>query len=128
MFETNGSGTGEPAGDAGGAADGVQLETLGDALVLRVSGALDLALAPKVRQLVDRAQRLAPSVLVIDLTEVDFLASAGMAELVRAHRLIAPMAVRVVARGRVTLRPLELTRLADELVIVPTLSAALDRA
>lgn len=123
MFETNGSRT----GDAGGAVDGMRLETLGDALVLRVAGALDLVLAPKVRQLVDRAQRLAPSVLVIDLTEVDFLASAGMAELVRAHRLSTSMAVRVVATGRITLRPLELTRLTDELVIVPTLEAALDR-
>ncbi|RSM46017.1 anti-sigma factor antagonist [Amycolatopsis balhimycina DSM 5908] len=121
MFETDG------VGNAGGAADGVKLETLGDALVLRVTGALDLTLAPKVRQLVERARRLAPPVLVIDLTEVDFLASAGMAELVRAHRLAASTAVRVVATGRVTLRPLELTRLADELVIVPTLSAALDR-
>jgi anti-anti-sigma factor len=127
MFETDGRETEEPLGDAGGGADGVKLETLGDALVLRVTGALDLVLAPKIRQLVDRAQRQAPSVLVIDLTEVDFLASAGMAELVRAHRLTASMAVRVVATGRVTLRPLELTRLTDELVIVPTLSAALDR-
>ncbi|WP_410594177.1 STAS domain-containing protein [Amycolatopsis sp. lyj-23] len=123
MFETNGSGT----GNAGGEMNGVELETLGDALVLRVTGALDLTLAPKVRQLVDRAQRQAGSVLVIDLTEVDFLASAGMAELVRAHRLSPSMAVRVVATGRVTLRPLELTRLTDELVIVPTLEAALDR-
>ncbi|MBE8519601.1 STAS domain-containing protein [Amycolatopsis sp. H6(2020)] len=121
------SGTEEPLGDAGGAADGVRLETLGDALVLRITGALDLILAPKVREVVDRAQRLGASVLVIDLSEVDFLASAGMAELVRAHRLTASMAVRVVATGRVVLRPLELTRLADELVIVPTLSAALDR-
>ncbi|GHG03103.1 MULTISPECIES: STAS domain-containing protein [Amycolatopsis] len=127
MFETNGSGTGEPTGNAGGEANGVELETLGDALVLRVTGALDLTLAPKVRQLVDRAQRLAGSVLVIDLTEVDFLASAGMAELVRAHRLSTSMTVRIVATGRITLRPLELTRLTDELVIVPTLEAALDR-
>ncbi len=123
MSETNGSGT----GNAGGEANGVELETLGDALVLRVTGALDLTLAPKVRQLVDRAQRLASSVLVIDLTAVDFLASAGMAELVRAHRLSSSMAVLVVATGRVTLRPLELTRLTDELVIAPTLEAALDR-
>jgi anti-anti-sigma factor len=127
MFETSDSGTEEPPGDAGDAADAVRLETLGDALVLRIAGALDLFLAPKVRQGVDRARRLAASVLVIDLTEVDFLASAGMAELVRAHRLTPSMAVRVVATGRVTLRPLELTRLADELVIAPTLSAALDR-
>ncbi|WP_410614421.1 STAS domain-containing protein [Amycolatopsis sp. lyj-109] len=128
MFETEGSETGQPQEDAGGAVDGVRLETLGEALVLRVAGALDLALAPKLRHLVDRARRLAPSVLVIDLTEVRFLASAGMAELVRAQRSTAPMAVRVVATGRITLRPLELTRLTDELVIVPTLSAALDPA
>ncbi len=61
MFETNGSGTEEPLG-TGGSVDEARLETLGDALVLRVTGALDLTLAPKIRQLVDRAQRRAPSV------------------------------------------------------------------
>jgi anti-sigma B factor antagonist len=49
MFETSDPGTEEPPGDAGGAADGVRLETRGDALVLRITGALDLFLAPKVR-------------------------------------------------------------------------------
>jgi anti-anti-sigma factor len=125
MVETPDSKIQEPSGDDGGAADGVTLEKLDEALVLRVTGALDLTLAPKLRQLVDRAQRQAPSVLVIDLTEVSFLASAGMAELVRAHRSTASIAVRVVATGRVTVRPLQLTRLTDELVIAPTLSAAL---
>ncbi|WIY01347.1 STAS domain-containing protein [Amycolatopsis mongoliensis] len=94
--------------------------------MLRVDGALDLALAPKLRQLAERAARLEPTALVIDLTGVTFLTSAGMAELVRAHRgrtVSAPL--RVVAAGRITMRPLELTRLTDELAIYPSLSEAL---
>ncbi|KAA9158763.1 STAS domain-containing protein [Amycolatopsis acidicola] len=107
-------------------AGAVVLESSGGAAVLRVSGALDLALAPKLQQLVDRASRDHPRVLVIDLTDVDFLASAGMAVLVRTHRRHgATVAVRVVADNRLTLRPLELTRLTDELAVFPTLAAAL---
>jgi anti-sigma B factor antagonist len=128
MSEMDGAGIGRPPTDAADSAVGVTLEELGEAVVLRVTGALDLALAPKLRRLVDRVKRQAPSVLVIDLTEVSFLASAGMAELVRAHRSTASISVRVVATGRVTVRPLELTRLTDELVIVPTLAAALGHA
>lgn len=95
-------------------------------MVLRVTGALDLALAPKLQQFVDRAARLRPVLLVLDLTKVEFLASVGMAVLVRANR--QPMEatqVRVVAAARVVLRPLEMTRLTDELALYPTLAAAL---
>ena len=107
-------------------AGSVVLEQDDAAAVLRVSGALDLALAPKLQQMVDRAARLRPAVLVIDLTGVEFLASAGLAVLVRAHRQHAEhTAVRVVATGRITLRPLELTRLTDELSVHATVSAAL---
>jgi anti-anti-sigma factor len=64
--------------------------------------------------------------LVVDLTEVTFPASAGLAELVRANRqLRGQVPVRVVAGGRLVLRPLELTRLTDELDIRPTLDDAL---
>jgi anti-sigma B factor antagonist len=109
-----------------GSAGSVSLEQRGGAAVLRVSGALDLALAPKLRQFTDRAARLSPALVVIDLTDVTFLASAGMAELVRAHRGDSGSApLRVVATGRIVLRPLELTRLADELAIYPSLPDAL---
>jgi anti-anti-sigma factor len=117
---------GNSPGDAAGSAGTVALEDHDGTAVLRVDGALDLALAPKLRQLAERAARLRPAVLVIDLTDVTFLASAGMAELVRAHRgrtVSAPL--RVVAGSRITLRPLELTRLTDELEIYPSLPAAL---
>jgi anti-anti-sigma factor len=118
--------TGNSLGDAASSAGAVRLEDRDGTAVLHVEGALDLALAPKLRQLAERAVRLRPELLVIDLTGVTFLASAGMAELVRAHRATAaPSALRVVAGGRITLRPLELTRLTDELAIYPSLSAAL---
>ncbi|MEV6832375.1 STAS domain-containing protein [Amycolatopsis sp. NPDC051102] len=120
--------TGNALGDAAGSAGSVALEHHEGAAVLRVDGALDLALAPKLRQLAERAARLEPELLVIDLTGVTFLASAGMAELVRAHRgPTASAPLRVVASGRITLRPLELTRLVDELAIYPSLSDALVR-
>jgi anti-sigma B factor antagonist len=104
----------------------VTVEHHDEAVVLRVTGALDLALAPKLGQIADRAARLRPGLLVLDLTGVDFLASAGMAVLLRTHRQRQePTVVRVVAAGRVTLRPLEMTRLTDELAVYPALDAAL---
>ncbi|GAA2880757.1 STAS domain-containing protein [Pseudonocardia halophobica] len=109
----------EPAGS-------VRLDQVPEGVVLAVAGALDLSLAPKVQRTVERAARLRPALLVIDLTEVTFLASAGMAELVRANRQLGgQVPVRVVATGRLVLRPLELTRLTDELTIHPTLADAL---
>ncbi|MEV4055268.1 STAS domain-containing protein [Amycolatopsis sp. NPDC049688] len=118
--------TEDALGDAASSAGSVALESRDGVAVLRVEGALDLALAPKLRQLAERAARLGAPLLVIDLTGVTFLASAGMAELVRAHRgTTAEAGLRVVASGRITLRPLELTRLVDELAIYPSLSDAL---
>jgi len=109
----------EPAGS-------VALEQVPEGVVLAVAGALDLALAPALRRTVERAGRLRPALLVIDLTAVTFLASSGMAELVRANRhMTGDVPVRVVAQGRLVLRPLELTRLTDELAIYPTLADAL---
>jgi anti-anti-sigma factor len=109
----------EPAGS-------VRLDRVPEGVVLAVAGALDLSLAPRMQRAVERAARLRPALLVIDLTEVTFLASAGMAELVRANRqLLGEVPVRVVATGRLVLRPLELTRLTDELAIHPTLADAL---
>ena len=116
------TGQGDDVGKVSSAAGSVELITTDGPTVLRVTGALDLALAPKLQQLVERAVRHGDRVLVVDLTGVDFLASAGMSVLVRTHREQPGM--RVVAEGRVVLRPLQITRLTDELDIYPTLAAA----
>jgi anti-sigma B factor antagonist len=97
-----------------------------DVLLVHVAGALDLALAPQLQRTVEHAARSRPRLLVVDLTEVEFLASIGMAVLLRAHRQRpAGTTVRVVVADPVVLRPLQLTRLVDELDIVPTTAAAL---
>jgi anti-sigma B factor antagonist len=105
----------------------VTTERAGDAVLLRVTGELDLATAPKLQQKVENTLREdPPPVLVIDLSAVSFLASAGMAVLVAAHRGSgAGTQVRVVAASRVTLRPLQLTKLTTELAVFPTTEQAL---
>lgn len=108
----------EPAGS-------VVLEEVPEGTVIAVTGALDLSLAPQLRRTVERALRVRPPLLVIDLSAVTFLASAGMSELVVANRHQTDAQVRVVATGRLVLRPLELTRLTDELAIHATLADAL---
>jgi anti-anti-sigma factor len=126
VAETESMSADTPSGMVTTSAGTVALEHEGRTAVIRVSGALDLALAPKLRQFVDRALRHGPELVVVDLTDVDFLASAGMATLVEANRLCRPaVGLHVVAAGRRTMRPLELTRLTDELVVFPTLSAAM---
>lgn len=115
-----------PAGSVG-------LERSDGVAIVRVTGALDLAMAPKVEQVIDRVARLGCPVVVIDLTGTNFLASVGMAVLLRAHRQLnqagpPPIGVRVVATGRTVLRPLQMTRLVDELDLYATLSEALRAA
>lgn len=122
MFGVHTSEAGERPGE-----NGVTVDHDGDAVVLRVWGELDLATAPRLQRRVETVLRDGPPpVLVIDLSAVTFLASAGMAVLVRAHRGGgAATRVRVVAGTRVTRRPLELTKLDCELAVFPTERQAL---
>jgi anti-sigma B factor antagonist len=126
MVDTKAS-AGRRSGFASTASGAITLSLQGDALVLEVAGSLDVALAPKLRQLADRAVSAAPELLVIDLTMVHFLSATGIAELVRIHLARPEAPVHVVAADRVVLRPLELTRPAGELAVYPTLAAALGR-
>ena len=104
----------------------VTLSNEGRAAVLEIAGVFDIALAPQVRAMAGRAVGAAPDVLVVDLTLVEFLSSAGMGELVRIHRALGRDKVRVVVADEIVRRPLELTRLTGVLALYPTLPAALD--
>jgi anti-sigma B factor antagonist len=102
--------------------------THGAAVVLAVSGTVDLATVPQLEQAIDAALAGASgfSGFVIDLTDVEFLASAGMAILVSTHqRLSASKSFAVVADGPATGRPLQLTGLGEVLSIHTTLPEAL---
>jgi anti-sigma B factor antagonist len=105
---------------------GVTVEHVPGAVVVRVAGEIDMLTAPALDDAVRRSLREQPAKLVIDLSAAQFFSSAGISVLVAAHRNSGDdVALRIVARDRVILRPLQLTGLADDLAIHPTLETAL---
>src|SRR2546421_9831426 len=81
------------------------------AVVVRLAGDLDLLTAPLFR---DRLEPLIDGqglTLVLDLSGLDFLGSAGLAELAAAHHEATErgMPIVLVAGGRMVQRPLEVT-------------------
>lgn len=105
----------------------VRLERDGPVGIVRVSGDVDVVTAPQLQQSVNHALAGKPELLVLDLTGVTFLGSAGIAVLISAqdgqarHRT----GVRVVADTPVVLRPLQVLGLTTVLAVYPTLPAAL---
>ncbi|WP_439381675.1 STAS domain-containing protein [Amycolatopsis lexingtonensis] len=96
------------------------------AVVVEVSGDVDTTTAPALVAAADEVLAAAPPVFVVDLTRVEFLASPGLTALLTIHRnAAAGTAVRIVAAGRATLRPIQLTGLEDSLSLFPTREAAL---
>lgn len=94
--------------------------------VLSVSGSIDMLTAHALFGAVEAALGEQPVGLIVDLTDVEFLASAGLSVLVAAGDA-AGDAVRfaVVAHGAVTERPLRLTGLTEIIDVQPTLAEAL---
>ncbi|WP_028476806.1 STAS domain-containing protein [Nocardia sp. CNY236] len=98
----------------------------GGATVLTVTGEIDLATAPALESAIDAVLDDKPSALIIDLTAVGFLASAGMAALVAAHqRAGTSTAIAIVADGPATSRQLKMTSLDQVFSLYSTLEAAL---
>lgn len=96
------------------------------ATVLTVTGEVDLATAPALENAIDAALGSEPAGLIIDLTAVTFLASAGMAALVAAHQRAGDAtAIAVVADGPATSRQLKMTSLDQVFALHTTLDAAL---
>jgi anti-anti-sigma factor len=96
------------------------------AVVVEVAGDVDTTTAPALVQAAAEALAAAPPLLVIDLTRVDFLASPGLTALLTIHRDAGTgTVVRIVATGRATLRPIQLTGLEESLSLFPTREAAL---
>lgn len=94
-------------------------------VILHVAGELDLLTAPRLRESVARVLAEGPRLLILDLTDVRFLGSAGLAVLINAHDdARSGTRLRVVAGAPAVLRPLDVTGLAATLSIHPTLGAA----
>jgi anti-anti-sigma factor len=99
---------------------------IGQLVVLSVAGAVDMLTAPRLTEAIHAALPKKPSGLVVDLSKVEFLASAGMSVLVTAHEEITPtVRFGVVADGPATSRPIKLVGIADIIDLYATLDAAL---
>jgi anti-anti-sigma factor len=97
-----------------------------DISVVGVTGVVDMLTAPDLEKAIAEAAKSSPTAVVVDMTAVEFLASAGMGVLIAAQDELAP-AVRfaVVAEGPATSRPLKLVGVTDVVDLYPTLDEAL---
>lgn len=95
--------------------------------VLSLADPVDMLSAPHLSEAISAALTKAPVGLIVDLTDVDFLASIGMNVLVAAQEWASAISTRfgVVADGAATSRPMRLLGIDAVLAIYPTLEEAL---
>lgn len=94
--------------------------------VLAVTGDLDMLTSPRLAAALEEVADAGPRTVVVDLSKVDFLGSAGLAVLVSAHeRAESRGKLRIVASARDTQRAFSMTGLDDLLDLYPTCAAAL---
>jgi anti-sigma B factor antagonist len=104
----------------------ITVERSGWTLVVSVEGDVDLSTAPMLHDALEEALSRAPRRVVVDLSLVRFLNTAGLEVLLDAHRRAGPATdLRLVATTRATWRPLQLTRMHERLVIHASLAAAI---
>lgn len=100
-----------------------------DVAVLSVAGDLDMLTAPQLTDSLHKVLDRRPRTVVVDLSKVDFLGSAGLAVLVTAHeRTESRDSLRIVASARETQRAFSMTGLDELLDLYPTCEAALGDA
>lgn len=112
--------------DTSSAAYNIQSSDRDGARVLQVSGEIDIIGAPALRAALMPAlddTRL----VVLDLSEVSFLGSSGLAVLVEAREQAqrSERELRLVCATRIVLRALEATGLRELFVVAPDLDTAL---
>jgi len=65
-----------------------QVKQLADGKVglVAIEGEIDFSVLPEMRKALDEANAFGPSCLLVDLTNVSFIASDGLGVLIEAHR------------------------------------------
>jgi anti-anti-sigma factor len=89
------------------------------AVVIGVTGELDLASSPALEQELERGAAASAEVVVVDLRRLEFMDSTGLSVLVRAHQRASESGQRFgVVRGpQQVQRLLSLTGVADRLTL-----------
>jgi anti-sigma B factor antagonist len=130
------AGPADPAGPQSAGADdpaaeqviNLDVETVGDGvLTVRVDGDVDTLTSPLLSSFLSDQFQTNPRVLVLDLTRVQFLGSAGLAVLVSAREEAGrrDVKLRLVSSSHAVLRPLTATGLASEFDTYSALEDAL---
>ena len=103
----------------------IDVSAIDGGVILSVAGEVDLLTADRLRAALE-AEVDRHALVVVDLTAVGFLSSSGLAALALAHRaaVAAGHVLRLVAGNRVTLRPLQITGLAEEIAVYATVPEA----
>src|SRR6476661_2372074 len=96
-------------------------------VILSVRDAVDMLSAPELTEAICGALDKAPAGLIIDLTDVNFLASVGMSVLMAAQEAADALSLRlgIVAHGAATSRPITLLGIDAILTLYPTLGDGL---
>ncbi|MBC5810801.1 MAG: STAS domain-containing protein [Candidatus Eremiobacteraeota bacterium] len=107
----------------------IDLTTLEDGRtqVFALHGSLDIATSPSLRAALLEAAEGPGQILVVDLTQLEFLDSTGLGALIGAHRRATERngAVRLVVKEGQILRLLRITGLLDVLQVYPSMDDAL---
>ena len=104
---------------------GIDIVPIDAGVIVAVAGEIDLLTADQLREALE-AEVVRRDLVVVDLTAVEFLSSSGLAALALAHRAAveAGRELRLVAGNRVTLRPIQITGMADEIGVFATVADA----
>lgn len=96
-------------------------------VVVSVGGSVDMLSAPWLTEAIDSALAKRPTGMIVDLSRVEFLASAGISILVAAHSNTDHSGrFGVVADGPATHRPLTLMGLDEIIPLYRSLDDALE--
>ena len=102
------------------------LEHRGGVAVVSIGGEIDLGTAPAFEAVITAALEADPPVLVIDLSEVTFMASVGLRILAGTQNKVGEsIQIAVVADNAAASRPMQLTGLDNLISLYPTVDEAL---
>jgi anti-anti-sigma factor len=98
--------------------------TDGDVTVLSVAGEIDMTTAPAFEAAIAVVLENEPGALIIDLSGVEFLDSAGLTVLMRTHHRRVGAGHFAVVAERACRRPMELIGLDKLFAVYPTIADA----
>jgi anti-sigma B factor antagonist len=90
-------------------------------LVAHVAGEVDMVTGASLQRHIDKALATRPQRLIVDLSQVSFMSSTGLAVLINARRAATQQGITLQLRGvsSAVARPLQVTELAYLFEILP---------